>query len=115
MNKKSNKINIETPEEFQKRIDKELGYKLEYFMKKMRNEKERMEMLNEIREYARLLDNVQELDHYVRLYFWQAAVAIFDYLRQSDALGRQSAGFADHVAKNILESTEKAFYYASQQ
>ena len=114
MKETSKKMNIETPEEFQKRIDKELGYKLEYFMKKMRNEKERMEMLNEIREYARLLDNVQELDHYVRLYFWQAAVAIFDYLRQSDALGRQSEGFSEHVMNTIHESSKKAYLYAER-
>jgi hypothetical protein len=84
-------------------------------MKKMRTDAERQLLEDTVLQYACLLDDVQQLDHYVRLYYWQAAFYIFDYLRQSDALGRQSAGFADHVAKNILESIEKAYYYASQQ
>lgn len=111
MNKTKNP-NRETPEEFQKRIDKELGYKFDYVMKKMRGEVERLRLHIAIREYVKLLDGVQRFDHYFRLYYWQAAVAIFDYLRQSDALGRQSEGFNEHVKKTISDTLTKAYHHA---
>ncbi len=113
MSKSKKILGIETPEEFQKRIDKELEFKLEYVMKMMRSEEERQLLLNAIRQYVNLLDEVQSLDHYVRLYYWQGAFHIFDYLRQSDALGRQSEGFAEHVTTTILESAKKAYLDAN--
>ena len=113
MNKKKNPY-METPKEFQKRIDKELKYKLEYVMKMMRSEEERQLLLNAIRQYVNLLDEVQSLDHYVRLYYWQGAFHIFDYLRQSDALGRQSDGFSEHVKNTIIEKSKKAYVYAER-
>ena len=113
MNKKKNPY-METPKEFQKRIDKELGFKLEYCMQKMRNEKERLLLLHAIRHYENLLEELQGLDHYVRLYYWEAAFYIFDYLRQSDALGRQSNGFSEHVKNTIIEKSKKAYVYAGR-
>ncbi len=112
MSKSKKNPGIETPEEFQKRIDKELAYKFEYVMEKMRGEVDRILLYGSICEYVKLLNGVQRLDHYVRLYYWQAAVAIFDYLRQSDALGRQSEGFNEHVKKTFSKALAKAYYHA---
>ena len=114
MKETSKKMNIETPDEIQKRIDKELEFKLEYVMKKMRSEDECLLLLHAIRKHENLLEEVQQLDHYVRLYYWRAAYFIFDYLRQSDALGRQSDGFSEHVRETIHEATKKAYIHAER-
>ena len=83
----------------------ELEQKLREAFAELKSEDERMVVLDSILNHLIALDIVQQMDYRVRMVFWKCHYHIYDFLRQTGQMGRESGP----VSKDVREFLSDLF------
>ena len=68
---------------------------------------ERREMLVQLNEYLRFLEDVQANLHHIRLAYWEAAFEVYNYLRKTRQLERRVVGMRKDIVKSMHEELRR--------
>ena len=74
---------------------------------KLSTKAERREMLVQLNEYLRFLEDVQDHEHHIRLAYWEAAFEVYNFLRKTRQLERRVVGMRQDIVKSMHEELRR--------
>ena len=85
----------------------ELEQKLREAFAELKSKEERLQVLDSVLNHLIALDIVQQMDYRLRMVFWKCNYHVYDFLRQTGQMGRESGPVSKDVRNFLSELFDK--------
>ena len=85
----------------------ELEQKLREAFAELKSKEERLQVLDSMQDHLIALDIVQQMDYRLRMVFWKCNYHVYDFLRQTGQMGRESGPVSKDVKQFLSELFDK--------
>ena len=86
---------------------KDLEQKRREAFAELKSKEERLQVLDSVLNHLIALDIVQQMDYRLRMVFWKCNYHVYDFLRQTGQMGRESGPVSKDVRNFLCELFDK--------